>query len=128
MYSVQYLSHPLQNVLSEVWVAPINQLGLVELPCRTHLSHILSPGDVVWGFPLSSANLNDPNLEKMKPEAVPDVVRGGCSVERVDGGGPLSLGVQSSMSPPIVNCSCCSSCSYIFCAHTHTLTPSHPHR
>ena len=49
-------------------------------------SHFL-PGDVVWGFPLSSANLNDPNLDKMKPEAVPDVVREGCSVERVDVGG-----------------------------------------
>ena len=79
MYCVWYVPRPLQSVLSEAWVAPINQLGLVELPCRTHLGHILSPGDVVWGFPLSSANLNDPNLDKMKPEAIPDVVSGGCA-------------------------------------------------
>lgn len=42
--------------------------------CRTHLGHVLSAGDTVVGFDFSAANLNDPNLELMHKDSIPDVV------------------------------------------------------
>jgi len=42
--------------------------------CRSHLGHIISPGDTVKGFDFSCANLNDANIELMKKENIPDVV------------------------------------------------------
>merc|ERR1712203_90354 len=41
---------------------------------RTHLGHILQPGDTVMGFDLRNSNLNDPHLEKISADKVPDVV------------------------------------------------------
>ena len=78
-------------------MVPLAELGRSDrhLHCRTHLGHLLKPGDTAWGyaitfcmtslqFPLkmmfcrfdfTKANLNDSNLEKMKPSDIPDVVR-----------------------------------------------------
>ncbi len=58
-----------------MWVAPIHEVGVVDIPCRTHLGHLLSAGDLVWGFHLESANCNDTNLDAMKSEDKPTVVR-----------------------------------------------------
>lgn len=63
-----------QNSLCDVWVAPIHEVGVVEILCRTHLGHLLSPGDQVWGFNLEAANCNDTNLDLMKPDQKPTVV------------------------------------------------------
>jgi len=41
---------------------------------RTHLGHIISAGDTVRGFDFSAANLNDPNIELMHKDDIPDVV------------------------------------------------------
>ena len=64
------------------WIRPCTVTHLHTV-CCTHLGLILSLGDVVWGFTFASANLN---LDKKKPETVPDVVSRGCSAERVVGG------------------------------------------
>ncbi len=71
--SITYI--PPQHTLCDVWVAPIHEVGVVDIPCRTHLGHLLSAGDLVWGFHLESANCNDTNLDAMKSEDKPTVVR-----------------------------------------------------
>merc|ERR1712141_594234 len=63
--------------LADVWVVKTSQLGKYEenaIHCRTHLGHLLQPGDTVMGFDLKSSNVNDPNLEKAAADKVPDVV------------------------------------------------------
>lgn len=42
--------------------------------CRTHLGHLLNPGDLVLGFDLANCNLNDEHVNKMNSDRVPDVV------------------------------------------------------
>jgi len=41
----------LQHVLADVWVVKESELGNSEsqVHCRTHLGHLLAPGDVVLG-------------------------------------------------------------------------------
>lgn len=65
-----------KHVLAEVWVVPAAEVGTSERQthCRTHLGHILAAGDLVLGFDVSRANVNDPNLSKMKATDIPDVV------------------------------------------------------
>ena len=67
---------PLQNVLADAWVVPLSELGQSEqqFHTRTHLGHLLHDGDTAWGFHFTRANINDPNLDKMKPADIPDVV------------------------------------------------------
>jgi len=42
--------------------------------CRTHLGHVFKDGDTVQGLDLTTANLNDENLDKMNKDKVADVV------------------------------------------------------
>ena len=63
-------------ILSEAWVAPLDEIER-QIYCRTHLGHFLNPGDTVWGVDFTRANLNNEHYEKLKPNEVPDVVRGG---------------------------------------------------
>lgn len=44
---------------------------------RTHLGHLLNPGDIVLGFDFSTANLNEPNFDKYEEnhkDQIPDVL------------------------------------------------------
>lgn len=76
-------------VLSDAWVSPLEEMDR-QVHCRTHLGHILNPGDIVWGWVYESesnyyyyynrvdftrANLNNDHLELLKPSSIPDVVR-----------------------------------------------------
>lgn len=65
-----------KHALADVWVVKSNELGISDQQyhCRTHLGHLLKPGDSVLGFDLKNANTNDPNLERMNPDRVPDVI------------------------------------------------------
>ncbi|XP_077990802.1 60S ribosomal export protein NMD3-like [Glandiceps talaboti] len=65
-----------KHMLADVWVARSQDLGMndAQYHCRSHLGHILKPGDSVLGFDFTSANVNDRNLEKMKADRIPDVV------------------------------------------------------
>jgi len=66
-----------KHTLADCWVVKTSQLGMTDddgLHCRTHLGHLLQPGDSVLGFDLANSNVNDSHLEKMKGEKIPDVV------------------------------------------------------
>lgn len=41
---------------------------------RTHLGHLLKPGDSAMGFDLANANINDTHFEKLKMEKIPEVI------------------------------------------------------
>ncbi|KAL5013913.1 hypothetical protein ScPMuIL_008183 [Solemya velum] len=65
-----------KHVLADVWVARMSDLGVndQQFYCRTHLGHLLKVGDSVLGFDVTNANLNNWEMEKVKPENLPDVV------------------------------------------------------
>jgi nonsense-mediated mRNA decay protein 3 len=42
---------------------------------KTHLGHLLNVGDTALGFDFANSNLNDDNLDAIKAENLPDVVR-----------------------------------------------------
>lgn len=65
-----------KHVLADVWVVKASELGLTEdtIHTRTHLGHILKPGDSVLGYALGDSNVNDPNFEKLVASKIPDVI------------------------------------------------------
>jgi len=66
-----------KHTLADVWVVKTCQLGKYEenaTHCRTHLGHLLQPGDTVMGFDLKNSNVNDSQLEKLSADKIPDVV------------------------------------------------------
>ncbi|XP_064456114.1 60S ribosomal export protein NMD3-like [Ornithodoros turicata] len=65
-----------RHVLADAWVIRACELGMHEnyIHTRTHLGHILKPGDSAMGFDLANANVNDPHFEKLKPGKIPEVV------------------------------------------------------
>lgn len=64
-----------KHVMADAWVVKSAELGLDESTthCRTHLGHLLNPGDTSLCFDMENANINDANFEKFKG-SVPDVV------------------------------------------------------
>jgi len=65
-----------RHVLADCWVVKSSELGMNDdtVHCRTHLGHLLSPGDTVMGFDLKNSNVNDENLDKMSADKIPDVI------------------------------------------------------
>ncbi|KAK2160138.1 hypothetical protein LSH36_139g02023 [Paralvinella palmiformis] len=65
-----------KHVLADVWVIKVSELGSTEQQyhCRTHLGHLLNCGDIVLGFDMRTANVNDKYLEKIRPDYLPDVI------------------------------------------------------
>ncbi|GLH09513.1 60S ribosomal export protein NMD3 [Gryllus bimaculatus] len=65
-----------KHVLADVWVVRASDLGRTEntVHTRSHLGHVLKPGDSVLGYALGDSNVNDSNFEKLNPSQVPDVV------------------------------------------------------
>lgn len=65
-----------KHVLADVWVARMSDLGTNDQQffCRTHIGHLLKPGDTVLGFDLLNANLNNKEIDDIKVEKLPDVV------------------------------------------------------
>lgn len=41
---------------------------------RTHLGHVLKPGDTVLGYNMADSNVNDPNFDKLDRTTIPDVI------------------------------------------------------
>ncbi|XP_041971323.1 60S ribosomal export protein NMD3 [Aricia agestis] len=64
-----------KHVVADVWVVKASELGLDVNPVhtRTHLGHILKPGDTVLGYNLGDSNVNDSNLDKLDQSNIPDV-------------------------------------------------------
>jgi len=65
-----------RHVLADCWVVKSSELGINDdtVHCRTHLGHLLSPGDTVMGYDLKNSNVNDENLDKMAADKTPDVI------------------------------------------------------
>lgn len=64
-----------KHTLAEVWVQKTSEMNTSQqYHCRTHLGHLLNPGDLALGFDLANCNLNDEFVNKMNPQHVPDVV------------------------------------------------------
>ncbi|XP_003402047.1 60S ribosomal export protein NMD3 [Bombus affinis] len=65
-----------KHVIADVWVVRSCDLGLTEnlIHTRTHLGHILKPGDTVLGYALNESNINDENFEMLNKDVVPDVI------------------------------------------------------
>jgi len=61
-----------RHVLADAWVVRSSELGLSAdgaddmIHCRTHLGHLLGPGDVVMGYDLRNSNTNDIEFEKIR--------------------------------------------------------------
>uniref|UniRef100_A0A915PR81 60S ribosomal export protein NMD3 n=1 Tax=Setaria digitata TaxID=48799 RepID=A0A915PR81_9BILA len=84
--------------LADIWVVPSNQYkytsDLHQVDCiilyeiaylqigqdnqqvctRSHLGHLLKPGDLVLGYDLRNSNVNCTLLEEMKADMVPDII------------------------------------------------------
>ncbi|KAK2725672.1 60S ribosomal export protein NMD3-like [Artemia franciscana] len=65
-----------KHELADIWVVKATDLGLNDNPihCKTHLGHLLRPGDSVLGFDLLNSNVNDSNFESLKKDYIPDVL------------------------------------------------------
>ncbi|KOC66748.1 60S ribosomal export protein NMD3 [Habropoda laboriosa] len=65
-----------KHVIADVWLVKSCDLGINDslIHTRTHLGHILNPGDTVLGYALSDSNINDENFEMLNKELVPDVI------------------------------------------------------
>lgn len=65
-----------KHVIADVWIVKAAELGINDNPVhtRTHLGHILKPGDSVLGYALRDSNINDANFEAIDKDLVPDVV------------------------------------------------------
>ncbi|XP_078524222.1 60S ribosomal export protein NMD3 [Lissotriton helveticus] len=64
-----------KHTLAEVWVQKTSEMNTSQqYHCRTHLGHLLNPGDLALGFDLANCNLNDEFVNKMNSQHVPDVV------------------------------------------------------
>ncbi|KAJ8921812.1 hypothetical protein NQ315_008444 [Exocentrus adspersus] len=65
-----------RHVLSDIWVVKASELGMNDntIHTRTHLGHVLKPGDSVMGYNLEDSNVNDANFEKIDRSNIPDVL------------------------------------------------------
>lgn len=65
-----------KHVVADVWIVKSSELGITDsnIHTRTHLGHLLRPGDTVMGFDLRDANVNNDDFDKIKTENVPDVI------------------------------------------------------
>ena len=62
--------------LADVQVARVSDFGRNDtiFHIRTHLGHLLSPGDYALGYDLYGANLNDSELDKYRGLILPDAI------------------------------------------------------
>lgn len=65
-----------KHAVSDVWLVRASELGINDntIHTRTHLGHLLKPGDSVLGYNLEDANINDDNFEKLNKDRVRDVI------------------------------------------------------
>ncbi|KAG8232287.1 hypothetical protein J437_LFUL011228 [Ladona fulva] len=68
----------LKHVVADAWVTKASELGASDgnvIHTRTHLGHILHPGDTVLGYALAESNINNDQFEKLESNGkTPDVV------------------------------------------------------
>lgn len=66
----------MKHVLADAWIVKASELGINDntIHTRTHLGHLLKPGDSVLGYNIEDSNVNDANFEKLDRQKVPDVI------------------------------------------------------
>ncbi|KAL6268405.1 hypothetical protein P5V15_001540 [Pogonomyrmex californicus] len=64
-----------KHVIADVWLVKASELGINNpIHTRTHLGHILKPGDSVLGYNLKESNINDTNFEKLSEDSILDII------------------------------------------------------
>ncbi|XP_026274505.1 60S ribosomal export protein NMD3 [Frankliniella occidentalis] len=65
-----------KHVLADAWLVKASELGINEdlIHTRTHLGHLLKPGDSVMAYCLADSNVNDSNFDKLDRDKIPDVI------------------------------------------------------
>ncbi|CAD6190937.1 unnamed protein product [Caenorhabditis auriculariae] len=66
-----------KHLFANVWLVRSDQVGNSEaqtIYTRTHLGHLLHPGDLAMGFDIRNCNVNNRVFDEMKADDVPDVV------------------------------------------------------
>ncbi|KAK9505680.1 hypothetical protein O3M35_009674 [Rhynocoris fuscipes] len=65
-----------KHILADVWVVKSSELGVTDntIHTRSHLGHILKPGDSVLGYNLSESNINDDNFDTINKDNISDVL------------------------------------------------------
>ncbi|KAK4883570.1 hypothetical protein RN001_006889 [Aquatica leii] len=65
-----------KHILADVWLVRASELGINNntIHTRTHLGHVLKPGDSAFGYNLEDSNINDLNFENLNKNNVPDVI------------------------------------------------------
>ncbi|KAF6136504.1 hypothetical protein GIB67_035063 [Kingdonia uniflora] len=71
--------------LADVQIARVSDFGKndIIMTVRTHLGHLLNPGDTALGYDLYGANTNDIDLDKYKGLSLPDAILVKKSYEQV---------------------------------------------
>lgn len=66
----------MKHILADAWIVKASDLGTNDntIHTRTHLGHILKPGDSVMGYNIEDSNVNDANFEKLDKQNVSDVI------------------------------------------------------
>lgn len=65
-----------KHAIADIWLVRASELGINDntVHTKTHLGHLLKPGDSVLAYNLEDANINDDNFDKLNKEYVPDIV------------------------------------------------------
>uniref|UniRef100_A0A1B6I271 60S ribosomal export protein NMD3 n=1 Tax=Homalodisca liturata TaxID=320908 RepID=A0A1B6I271_9HEMI len=64
-----------KHALADVWVIKASEIGSDNtIFTRTHLGHVLKPGDSVLGYAVGESNINDANFNKLNTDGVADVI------------------------------------------------------
>ncbi|KAJ8949029.1 hypothetical protein NQ318_005203 [Aromia moschata] len=64
-----------RHILADAWIVKASELGADNtIHTRTHLGHVLRPGDSVLGYNIEDSNVNDDNFEQLDKSVVPDVI------------------------------------------------------
>ena len=65
-------------MLADAYLVKSSEIGnCAPVHSRTHIGHLLHPGDLVLGFDIANTNLNEPNFERYEQnhhEKIPDVI------------------------------------------------------
>lgn len=65
-----------KHVVADIWLVKSSELGISEstIHTKTHIGHLLRPGDAVLGFDLRDTVINNVDFEKLNADNIPDVI------------------------------------------------------
>ncbi|XP_026466185.1 60S ribosomal export protein NMD3-like [Ctenocephalides felis] len=65
-----------KHILADAWIVKASEIGINDnnIHTRTHLGHLLKPGDSVLAYNLQDSNVNNSSFDKLDRANVPDVI------------------------------------------------------